>query len=77
MELLGDCVTIRSRVLEVVQREVSGVVLPSTQLDRLGLDSLETLNLFLMLSKEVDDIPDSEIPNLQTVGDIIGYLERQ
>lgn len=61
----------------MVQREVSGVVLPSTQLDRLGLDSLETLNLFLMLSKEVDDIPDSEIPNLQTVGDIIGYLERQ
>lgn len=47
----------------------------STRLDSLGIDSLEFLSLMLEIQREFDRIiPDSEWPNLHTVGDILERL---
>ncbi|ARP50966.1 MULTISPECIES: acyl carrier protein [Caproicibacterium] len=44
--------------------------------DDLGADSLDVVDLLMSLEDEFDvEIPDEEIENLKTVGDVVNYLE--
>lgn len=46
--------------------------------DDLGADSLDVLQLLMTLEEEKGiTIPDDVLPNLKTVGDIVGYIESQ
>ena len=42
----------------------------------LGADSLDTVELIMEFEKEFDiQIPDDQAENIETVGDVIGYIE--
>jgi acyl carrier protein len=43
----------------------------------LELDSLDIMDLLLVLEEEFDmQIPDEELGKIQTIGDIVSYIER-
>ena len=45
-------------------------------IDDLGADSLDIVDLVMTLEEEFDtEIPDEDIENLKTVGDIVKYIE--
>ena len=45
-------------------------------IEDLGADSLDTVDLVMTLEEEFDtEIPDEDIENLKTVGDIVKYIE--
>ena len=42
----------------------------------LGADSLDVVDLVMSLEEEFDtEIPDEEVENIKTVGDIVKYIE--
>mgnify|MGYP000105139731 CR=1 FL=1 len=44
--------------------------------DDLGADSLDVVDLVMSLEDEFDiEIPDEEIENIKTVGDVVKYIE--
>ena len=48
----------------------------SEVIDELGADSLDIVDLVMTLEEEFDtEIPDEDIENLKTVGDIVKYIE--
>ena len=48
----------------------------SEVIDDLGADSLDIVDLVMPLEEEFDtEIPDEDIENLRTVGDIVKYVE--
>lgn len=67
--------TISSQICAVIERETGQAVTPATPIESLGVDSLEFVNLLLELSNEIGgEIPDSRIPHIKTVGDIVVEL---
>ena len=72
----------KERALRLIS-EVCGVELetlkPETQLvAELGVDSARALHLLVKLEDELGiEIEDDEVAEMQTVGDILGYLDRQ
>ena len=52
-------------------------ITPETNIaDDLGADSLDVVDLVMSLEEEFDcEIPDEEIENIKTVGDIVHYIE--
>lgn len=50
----------------------------SEVIDDLGADSLDIIDLVMTLEEEFDtEIPDEDIENLRTVGDIVKYIEER
>ena len=50
----------------------------SEVIDDLGADSLDIVDLATTLEEEFDtEIPDEDIENLRTVGDIVKYIEER
>ena len=48
----------------------------SEVIDDLGADSLDIVDLVMTLEEEFDtEIPDEDIENLRTVGDIVKYVD--
>ena len=44
--------------------------------DDLGADSLDLVDLVMSLEEEFDvEIPDEQVENIKTVGDIVKYIE--
>jgi len=72
----------KERALRLIS-EVCAVELetlnPETQLvAELGVDSARALHLLVKLEDELEiEIEDDEVAEMQTVGDILGYLDRQ
>ncbi len=51
-------------------------VVPEATFQGLGLDSLDAVELIMMIEEEFDiQIDDSEVENLKTVGEIIKIIE--
>ena len=66
------------RELLAHQLEVSPEsITPETDIfEDLGADSLDIVDLVMSLEEEFDcEIPDEEIENIKTVGDIVKYIE--
>lgn len=50
----------------------------SEVIDDLGADSLDIVDLVMTLEEEFDtEIPDEDIENLKTAGDIVKYIEER
>lgn len=60
----------REQANTIISEAVGRPVEPSEKIEALGLDSLETLELFMAL-----DIPDRSAQQMKTVQDILVYLE--
>lgn len=60
------------------QLDVDGdeITLDSNIFDDLRADSLDVVDLLMTLEDEFDiEVPDEEIENIKTVGDIVSYIE--
>lgn len=45
--------------------------------DDLGADSLDVVDLLMTIEDEFEvEVPDSEIENIKTVGDLVNYIEK-
>ncbi|MDD3692869.1 MAG: acyl carrier protein [Oscillospiraceae bacterium] len=71
-------------VLEKVKAILAGqfdveedAITPETNIaDDLGADSLDVVDMLMSLEDEFDvEIPDEEIEKMQTVGDVVTYIE--
>ena len=52
------------------------VTLDASIIDDLGADSLDIVDLVMSLEEEFDlEIPDDQVENIKTVGDIVKYIE--
>ena len=72
--------TIEQRVKDIIIEQLSAKpdqVTPEAKfIEDLGADSLDTVELVMALEEEFDaEIPDEEAEKLQTVGDVIKYIE--
>lgn len=56
----------------------ASLVTPDSKLvDDLKADSLDVVELIMDLEQEFDvEIPEDELPNIQTVGDIVKFIEQ-
>ena len=71
---------IEQRVKKIVAEQLGvaedEIKLESSFVDDLGADSLDTVELVMALEDEFEiEIPDGEIENIKTVGDIVKYIE--
>ena len=69
---------IREVLATSIRRDASTIKPEHHLRDDLGLDSLMTFELLYDLEKEFDlEIPNDDLPGLQTLGDVVKYLERR
>lgn len=56
--------------------EEEKVTMDSNITEDLGADSLDVVDLLMSLEDEFDmEVPDEEIENIKTVGDLVHYIE--
>ena len=68
--------TMRELVAEQFAMEPAEVTMETSFEDDLGADSLDVVDLVMSLEDEFDlEIPDEDVENVRTVGDIVKYLE--
>jgi len=67
---------VRDILVEQLDVDEDAVTMESAIADDLGADSLDVVDLVMSLEEEFDtEIPDEEIENLKTVGDVVHYIE--
>lgn len=74
--------SIKKRVIKVVCEELgvteNEVADTSVFTDDLGADSLDVVELVMALEEEFSlDIPDEDVSNMKTVGDVVSYVEEK
>ncbi len=83
---MADSKTIEQRVKEIIVNQLNvnedQVTPDASFLDDLGADSLDTVELIMAFEEEFKDeikgeIPESDAEKLQTVKDVIGYIEEK
>lgn len=68
------------KIQEMISKQLDiapeNIKLESRLIDDLKADSLDIVELIMDLEQEFDvEIPDEELPKIQTVGDVVKYLE--
>lgn len=67
---------VREILVDQLDVEEDAVTLEATLTADLGADSLDLVDLVMSLEEEFDcEIPDEEIENIKTVGDIVKFIE--
>ncbi len=67
---------IRDIVVDQLDVDAGDVTVDSSIIDDLGADSLDIVDLVMSIEEEFDvEIPDEEVENIKTVGDIVKYVE--
>ena len=67
---------VREILVEQLDVEEDAVTMDASITGDLGADSLDIVDLVMSLEEEFDtEIPDEEIENIKTVGDIVKYIE--
>lgn len=81
---MAESKTIEQRVKEIIVNQLNvneeQVTSEASFLEDLGADSLDTVELIMAFEEEFKDeiqgeIPESEAEKLQTVGDVVTYIE--
>ncbi|MCS1408287.1 MAG: Acyl carrier protein [Verrucomicrobia subdivision 3 bacterium] len=77
---MADEKSIEQRVKDIIVEQLgvnAGQVTPESKfIEDLGADSLDTVELVMALEEEFgQEIPDEEAEKLQSVGDVIKYIE--
>lgn len=56
--------------------EEDSITMESSITDDLGVDSLDVVDLLMSIEDEFEvEVPDSEVENIKTVGDLVKYIE--
>ena len=67
---------VREILVDQLDVDEDAVTMEATIQNDLGADSLDIVDLVMSLEEEFDcEIPDEEIENIKTVGDIVKYIE--
>ncbi len=67
---------VKNILVEQLDVDESTVTLDSMIADDLGADSLDVVDLLMSLEDEFSvEIPDEEIENIKSVGDLVNYIE--
>ena len=65
-------------ILREYKQDETLAVTESSTFSELGFDSLDIVELIMDLEQEFNiEIPDEELPKVQTVADIVGYLDKK
>ena len=68
--------TIRDIIVDQLDASADDVTAEASIIDDLGADSLDVVDLISSVEDEFDvEIPDEEVENIKTVGDIVSYIE--
>lgn len=72
----------QERIVDIIAKQLqisqSQVTPDASFMDDLGADSLDTVELIMVLEEEFDiEIPDSDAEKIRTVQDAIDYLNEQ
>ncbi len=67
---------VKSIIMDQLDVEEDKVTLDAVIQDDLGADSLDIVDLVMSFEEEFDiEIPDDQVENIKTVGDIVKYIE--
>ena len=67
---------VKSILIDQLDVEEEKVTPEASIADELGADSLDIVDLVMSLEEEFDlEIPDDQVENIKTVGDIVKYIE--
>ncbi len=67
---------IRAILCEQLDIEEDQVTMESNIAEDLGADSLDVVDLVMSIEDEFDlEVPDDQVENIKTVGDIVNYIE--
>ena len=69
---------IKDIIVEQLAVEEDAVTMEASITDDLGADSLDVVDLVMSIEESFDvEIPDEEVENIKTVGDIVKYIENK
>ena len=69
---------VKSIIVDQLDVDENEVTEASNIQDDLGADSLDIVDLVMSFEEEFDiEIPDDQVENIKTVGDIVRYIEEQ
>lgn len=67
---------IKDIIVEQLDVEEDAVTMEASITEDLGADSLDVVDLVMSIEESFDvEIPDEEVENIKTVGDIVKYIE--
>jgi acyl carrier protein len=67
---------VKGILVDQLDVEEDKVKMDSSITEDLGADSLDVVDLIMSLEEEFDvEIPDDQVENIKTVGDIVKYIE--
>ena len=67
---------IKSIIVDQLDADENEVTMEANIQDDLGADSLEVVDLVMSIEENFDiEIPDEDVENIKTVGDIVKYIE--
>ena len=69
---------IKDIIVEQLDVEEDAVTMEASITDDLGADPLDVVDLVMSIEESFDvEIPDEEVENIKTVGDIVKYIENK
>lgn len=69
---------IKDIIVEQLDVEEDAVTMEASITEDLGADSLDLVDLVMSIEESFDvEIPDEEVENIKTVGDIVKYIENK
>lgn len=69
---------IKDIIVEQLDVEKDAVTMEASITEDLGADSLDVVDLVMSIEESFDvEIPDEEVENIKTVGDIVKYIENK
>ena len=69
---------IKDIIVEQLDVEEDAVTMEASITEDLGADSLNVVDLVMSIEESFDvEIPDEEVENIKTVGDIVKYIENK
>ena len=67
---------IKSLLADQLDADAEGITLETNIADDLGADSLDVVELLMAIEDEFKvEIPDEEIENIKTIGDLTDYIQ--
>ncbi|MDO5124760.1 MAG: acyl carrier protein [Ruminococcus sp.] len=67
---------VRDIIVDQLDADEADVTMEASIIDDLGADSLDVVDLIMSIEEEFDaEIPDEEVENIKTVGDIVKFIE--
>ena len=67
---------VKEIIVDQLDADENDVTQDASIRDDLGADSLDVVDLVMSIEEEFDiEVPDEEVANMKTVGDIVKYIE--